>query len=39
MPIDSSKRHSIVTADLDTILSMDVPWPLLDGKTVLVTGA
>lgn len=39
MPIFSPKRHPIVTADLEAILSRDLPWSLLDGKTVLITGA
>jgi len=34
-----NERHPIITADLNSILSSELPWSFLDGKTVLVTGA
>ncbi len=32
-------RHPIIQEDLGMILSADLPWEHLDGKTILVTGA
>ena len=32
-------RHPIVTEDLEAVLSADLPWDALAGRTVLVTGA
>ena len=32
-------RHPIVTEDLEAVLSTPLPWEVLTGKTVLITGA
>ena len=32
-------RHPIVTEDLEAVLSADLPWEALAGRTVLITGA
>jgi len=39
MPIASQERHPIITVDLKAILSTELPWSILDSKTVLITGA
>jgi nucleoside-diphosphate-sugar epimerase len=38
-PADGFARHPITTDDLNTIIDADLPWSLLDGATVMVTGA
>jgi nucleoside-diphosphate-sugar epimerase len=39
MSAASQERHPIITTDLEAILSTELPWSILDGKTILITGA
>jgi dTDP-glucose 4,6-dehydratase len=39
LSVSARHRHSIVTSDLEAISRTQLPWQLLDGATVVITGA